>query len=143
MIDWRSETVMTFQVTAMIVEKAVKSQTKGQKLVSPMISATVGKVKSARASVAPLPRRDEIFGARRPPINPPTAPAVPRIANTRTEVFKISCAKRMKSAVEVVARKLSKPRMIAIGLKSSCRQSHWKPSLISAFILTGCFTVCA
>ena len=30
MIDCRSETVMTFHVTAMIVEKAVKIQTSGQ-----------------------------------------------------------------------------------------------------------------
>ena len=57
--------------------------------------APTGPAISANLKVGPLPSRLEILSPKELPINPPTAPAIPRIAKIFTSTFKTSCAKRI------------------------------------------------
>ena len=86
----RSETVMTFHKTAKKVSIAVTIQTTCHEFVVPMMRRKIGDVTSTRARDVPLPIFFETRGPNEPPSIPPIAPAVPRIAKTKTLVFRIS-----------------------------------------------------
>ena len=65
---------------------------------------------------------------------------MPKIANIKTEVFKISCANKINVAAVIAPNAFKLPKIIAIGRSSSCLQSQVKPSLISALKLGDFFS---
>ena len=95
MMLWRSETVIVFHKIATNVSKAVTTQTTCHEEVRPIIRFPMGAAAKAKASDGPLPNLAETFGAKNPPIVPPIAPAVPKMAKMKTVVCKTSWANKI------------------------------------------------
>ena len=86
---------MVFHKTAKKVVTAEMTQTTCHECDRPINKFPIGSQAMAKKSDGPLPIFVEILGEKIPPIIPPTAHAVPRIAKIKTVVLRSSWAKRI------------------------------------------------